>query len=44
MQRMKIQEFMENLEKKIVNGEVMVGTNIGAEISVIEDAKDRIKP
>ena len=39
-----IQEFMENLEKKIVNGEVMVGTNIGAEISVIEDAKDRIKP
>ena len=39
-----IQEFMENLEKKIVNGEVVVGTNIGAEISVIEDAKDRIKP
>lgn len=39
-----IQEFMADLENKIVKGEVVVNTNIGAEISVIEDAKNRIKP
>lgn len=39
-----VQEYMSELEQKIIDGEVEVTTNVGAEISVIEDAKNRIKP
>ncbi|MEY8339197.1 BMP family ABC transporter substrate-binding protein [Lachnospiraceae bacterium 62-35] len=39
-----IRDYIDDLEKKVASGEITVTTNIGAEISVIEDAKDRIKP
>lgn len=39
-----IKAYMDELEQKIIDGEVEVTSNVGAEISVIEDAKDRIKP
>lgn len=39
-----IRADIEELEAKIASGEIVVGTNIGAETSVIENAKNRIKP
>ena len=39
-----IRKELEDLEAKITAGEIEISTNIGAETSLIEDAKTRIKP
>ena len=39
-----IKAFIEETEAKISSGEIVVDTNIGADASVIDDAKERVKP
>ena len=39
-----IKAFIEETEAKISSGEIVVDTNIGADASVIDGAKERVKP
>ena len=39
-----IREYINDLKEKVYSGEIVVTTNIGADVSMIEEAKDRIKP